>query len=127
VAISLKMSKQEEAIYKSRAKKMGKSLSEYIRIVLRSEELVVIEDLTVITKEIQKQGNNLNQLTRLAHQGGIEVVELEEIKVQYDKIVDLLLKIEDERKRNKEHKNHAVIEELLSNTIEDLKYIKEIF
>jgi GTPase involved in cell partitioning and DNA repair len=127
MAISLKMSKQEEAIYKSRAKKMGKSLSEYIRIVLRSEELVVIEDLKVITKEIQKQGNNLNQLTRLAHQGGIEVVELEEVREQYDKIVDLLLKIEDERKRNKEHKNHAVIEELLISTIDDLKYIKEIF
>ena len=48
--------------------------------------------LREINKELHYQGNNLNQLTRLAHLGEIKVIDLSKLLETYEKLLDIIAK-----------------------------------
>ena len=48
--------------------------------------------LVELNKELHYQGNNLNQLTRLAHRGEVRVVDLSELRRLYEKLLDEIRK-----------------------------------
>lgn len=50
-------------------------------------EIIVNSDLRELNSEFRYQGNNLNQLTRLAHQGRVTVIDLTELLSVYRKIL----------------------------------------
>ena len=50
-------------------------------------KVVVNSDLREANKELRYQGNNLNQLTRLCHQGEIRVVNLDTLLTAYRRIL----------------------------------------
>ena len=53
-------------------------------------KVIVNEDLRALNVELRREGNNLNQLVRLAHQGVIKVVYLDETLACYKKVLELL-------------------------------------
>ena len=60
------------------AKKTGLTRSGYLSKVGTSKTaIIVIEEIKSFIKELNHIGNNLNQLTMLAHQGKVDVIKLD--------------------------------------------------
>ena len=52
------------------------SVSEFVRSSAMGREVTVIEGMDELLTELRRQGNNLNQLTIMARQGRIDVVDM---------------------------------------------------
>ena len=52
------------------------SVSEFVRSSAIGREVTVIEGMDELLTELRRQGNNLNQLTIIARQGRIDVVDM---------------------------------------------------
>ncbi len=84
-----------------KAKKSKLSMSDYIVLSALGEEIIVIEELKDVVHNIAKIGNNLNQLTVLAHTDKIKVIDLKGFKEALNdmwKILDELTKKKGKRK-----------------------------
>ena len=66
------------------------SLSDYIILSALGEEIIVIEELKDVVHNIAKIGNNINQLTVLAHTEKIKVVDLKGFKEALNEIWQVL-------------------------------------
>ena len=69
-----------------KAEKAGLSLSGYLLTVALQREIIVIEGLQEAGKELRKIGTNVNQLTRLCHEGRITCLELKGVKGELEEI-----------------------------------------
>ena len=52
------------------------SVSEFVRSSAMGREVTVIEGVEELLTELRRQGNNLNQLTIMARQGRIDMVDM---------------------------------------------------
>ena len=52
------------------------SVSEFVRSSAMGREVTVIEGVDELLTEMRRQGNNLNQLTIMARQGRIDMVDM---------------------------------------------------
>ena len=52
------------------------SVSEFVRSSAMGREVTVIEGVDELLTELRRQGNNLNQLTIMARQGRIDIVDM---------------------------------------------------
>ena len=52
------------------------SVSEFVRSSAMGREVTVIEGVDELLTELRRQGNNLNQLTIMARQGRIDMVDM---------------------------------------------------
>ncbi len=59
--------------------------SEYIRKALLDKEIIVVEDIKELVKQLKAVGNNLNQLTKIANTER-QFQEIEPIKAELDQI-----------------------------------------
>lgn len=66
------------------------SMREFILRMCMDGKVIVNSDLRELNAELRYQGNNLNQLTRLAHQGRISAVDLSKILSLYRRILLML-------------------------------------
>ena len=74
----------EKIFLKSKESKL--SISDYIILSALGEQIVVINHLKDMVHNVAKIGNNINQLTVLAHTERIKVVDLKEFKNELNKI-----------------------------------------
>ncbi|MDY4897843.1 MAG: plasmid mobilization relaxosome protein MobC, partial [Eubacteriales bacterium] len=63
------------------------SMREFILRMCADGKIVVNSDLRELNQELRYQGNNLNQLTKLCHQGRISAVDLSELLSVYRQIL----------------------------------------
>lgn len=63
------------------------SMREFILRMCMDGKIVVNSDLRELNQELRYQGNNLNQLTKLCHQGRIYAPELTELLMLYRQIL----------------------------------------
>lgn len=63
------------------------SMRQFVMDMCRNGQIVVNSDLRELNSELRYQGNNLNQLTRLAHQGRVKVIDLADLLSVYRKIL----------------------------------------
>ena len=84
--IRARVTEKEYAEIKIRAKNAKMNLSSYITTSTLGKEIIVIEDLKDMVHNVAKIGNNINQLTVLAHTERIKVVDLKEFKNELNKI-----------------------------------------
>lgn len=78
--IVIRASESELEAIKLKVKESKLNQNEYIIHCLLNKDIIVIDGLRDITVELKRIGNNLNQLTKLAHEGKIDCsAELEEI------------------------------------------------
>lgn len=61
------------------AKAAHLSRGAYLSKVGTGEKVIIIKELKLFIKELNHIGNNINQLTMLAHQSLIEVIKLDEV------------------------------------------------
>jgi len=67
----------EKRYVKDKAAKAHMSESEFLRLAAMDKQITVIEGADKVLTELRYQGNNLNQLTVMARQGKIDMVDFQ--------------------------------------------------
>ena len=75
----------EKRYVKDKAAKAHMSESEFLRYAAFDKQVTVIEGVNELLTELRYQGNNLNQLTVMARQGRIELVNMEPFMEVYER------------------------------------------
>lgn len=75
------------------AKKAGLRLSRYVRNCCLKDNVIVLTDLSVLIKELNKVGVNLNQISRLCNEQLITCPDISETKEELKKIYKELMKL----------------------------------
>ena len=87
---TFRASEKERQALKTLARKANMSKSDFIRHAIFNKEIVVIDGLHELTRELKAIGNNLNQLTVRANMGQLRAVDLSETKNALGGIFDRL-------------------------------------
>ena len=90
VIIPFRVSAREKEELEKKAAACNWSLSDYIRACIDGKPVTVIEGADTLTDELRRIGNNLNQLTRHANTGFVDVVDLRETRREVARIWQLL-------------------------------------
>ena len=75
---SIRIADEDLQIIKRKAKQARMSQGDYVTRCCLGRQVVVIEDLKEVAKQLRGIGNNLNQLTLLANMGRVEIANLGE-------------------------------------------------
>lgn len=94
--VTIRLTPEEyDTLMWKRIEAAGLTWREFIFKMCTEGKVVSNEALRELNKELRYQGNNLNQLTRLAHQGEIKVVDLSELRKLYERMLDEIMKAGD--------------------------------
>ena len=86
--ISLHVTPEEKKAMVERMKEaVSPSMRGFILDMCMNGKIIVNSDLRELNQELRYQGNNLNQLTKLCHQGRISAVDLSELLSLYRQIL----------------------------------------
>ncbi len=89
--ITIRVTPEEKLSMQSKMyEAVAPSMREFILRMCMDGKVIVNSDLRELNAELRYQGNNLNQLTRLAHQGRISAVDLSKILSLYRRILLML-------------------------------------
>ena len=83
--------KEYNTLMWKRIEAAGVTWREFIFKMCTEGKIVSNDALRELNKELRYQGNNLNQLTRLAHQGQVNVVDLTELRKLYERLLDTII------------------------------------
>ena len=87
-SISLHVTPEEKKAMVERMKEaVSPSMRAFIFDMCMNGKIIVNSDLRELNQELHYQGNNLNQLTKLCHQGRISAVDLSELLSVYRQIL----------------------------------------
>ena len=91
--MNLRMAPEQKNMIFERVIQAGcPSINHFVVKMCSTGQIVSNDALREINKELHYQGNNLNQLTRLAHLGEIKVVDLSKLLATYEKLLDIIAK-----------------------------------
>ncbi|OUP70254.1 plasmid mobilization relaxosome protein MobC [Anaerotruncus colihominis] len=76
IKFSTRMASEDRETIKALAKQSGMSMSDYVTACCLGKQVVVIDGLKEVLKELKAIGRNLNQLVTLAHMGRVTVIDL---------------------------------------------------
>lgn len=74
---SIRIASSDLDTIKNKARQARLSQSDYVTRCCLGRQVVVIEDLKEVTKQLRAIGNNLNQLTALSNMGRVTVTNLD--------------------------------------------------
>ena len=80
IKFSTRMADEDRATIKELAKQSHMSMSNYVTACCLGQQIIIIEGLTEVLKELKAIGNNLNQLVTLAHMEKVIVINLSEVR-----------------------------------------------
>lgn len=80
IKFSTRMASEDRERIQELAKQSHMSMSNYVTACCLGQQIVIIEGLKEVLKELKAIGNNLNQLVTLAHMGRITVINLSEVR-----------------------------------------------
>ena len=87
-SISLHVTPEEKKAMVERMKEaVSPSMRAFILDMCMHGKVIVNSDLRELNQELRYQGNNLNQLAKLCHQGRISAVDLSELLSLYRQIL----------------------------------------
>jgi len=95
---SIRISESDLEAIKQRAKQADLSQSEYVTRCCLGKQVVIIEGMKEVAKQLRNAGNNLNQLTVLANMGRTQTVELDSASQELATISTAIRELQ-ERKR----------------------------
>ena len=89
--ISIRLTPEEKTALQERMyQAVAPSMRAFILDMCMNGEIIVNSDLRELNKELRYQGNNLNQLAKLAHQGRISAIDFSELLSVYRQILLVL-------------------------------------
>lgn len=77
---NIRMTPKEKAAIIGRAKKTGRTTSEFMIDAALNRQIIVIDSLPEMVRELKALGRNLNQLTVLCNMGKVHTVHLNEFE-----------------------------------------------
>ena len=80
IKFSTRMAGEDRERIKELAKQSRMSMSNYVTACCLGQQIIIIDGLKEVLKELKAIGNNLNQLVTLAHMGKITVINLSEVR-----------------------------------------------
>ena len=86
--ISFRVSDYEHKLVQSKVKKSGIRMSDFCRHAVLGKEIRTVKGLEKCSYELNKIGNNLNQLTVLCHQRAVQNPSLEEMQAQFSAVLE---------------------------------------
>ena len=87
---NFRVNEKEYNVIKTKIEKSKLNTSKYLLRTAMDKDIIVIDGLEEIIKQLRKIGNNINQLTKLSNQGRITNVNLEDVKEEMKNIWQLL-------------------------------------
>jgi len=81
IKFSTRMAAEDRATIKELAKQSHMSMSNYVTACCLGQQIIIIEGLKEVLKELKAIGNNLNQMVTLAHIGKVTVINLGEVRL----------------------------------------------
>ena len=78
---------EKNAMVERMKEAVSPSMRAFILDMCMNGKIIVNSDLRELNQELRYQGNNLNQLTKLCHQGRISAVDLSELLSLYRQIL----------------------------------------
>lgn len=92
---SIRISTEDLNTIKKNAEKAHMSQSDYVTACCLGKQVIVIEDMKEVAKQLRAIGNNLNQLTTLAHMGKVKIASLDKFTEQLAEISSRLRMIQE--------------------------------
>ena len=96
--MSIRISDGDLETIHAKAVEANMSVTDYITACCLGKQVVVIDGLKEVLKELKSIGRNLNQLVTLAHMGRVTVIDLESVYQAFSELRDAVRMIL-ERKR----------------------------
>ena len=88
--INIWLTEKEKNIIELKAKKCNMTITKFIVSSCLKDKIIIVNGLDKVESEIRRIGNNINQLTRLANEKIITVVDLKELRMEVNNIWQLL-------------------------------------
>ena len=88
--INIWLTEKEKSIIESKAKKLNMTLTKFIVSSCLKDKIVIVNGLDKVDSELRRIGNNINQLTRLANEKIITIIDLKELRMEVNNIWQLL-------------------------------------
>lgn len=88
--VAMRFSESDHRAIKRKAEQANMNFTEFITASALNKRITVIEGLDGVLKEQKAIGRNLNQLTTLCNMGIIQNPELQAIKEQHGRVMELL-------------------------------------
>ena len=88
--INIRLTEKEKSIIEAKAKKLNMTITKFIISSCLKDKIVIINGLDKVDTELRRIGNNINQLTRLANEKIITVIDLKELRMEVNNIWQLL-------------------------------------
>ena len=86
IKFSTRMASEDRETIKALAKQSGMSMSDYVTACCLGKQVVVIDGLKEVLKELKDIGRNLNQLVTLAHMGRVTVIDLNGMRQSFSEL-----------------------------------------
>ena len=98
IKFSTRMAAQDRETIKELAKQSRMSMSNYVTDCCLGKQIIIIDGLKEVLRELKGIGNNINQLVMLVHMGKVKVIGLEDVR---QLLADILIAVRQiaERKR----------------------------
>ena len=98
IKFSTRMAAEDREAIKKLAKQSGMSMSNYVTDCCLGKQIIIIDGLKEVLRELKGIGNNLNQLVMLVQMGKVKVFGLEDVR---QLLADILIAVRQiaERKR----------------------------
>lgn len=88
--INIRLTEKEKNIIESKSKKLNMTITKFIISSCLKDKIVIVNGLDKVDSELRRIGNNINQLTRLANEKIITVIDLKELRMEVNNIWQLL-------------------------------------
>lgn len=92
---SIRIASGDLDIIKKKARQARLSQSDYVTRCCLGRQVVVIEDLKEVAKQLRGIGNNLNRLTMLANMGRVEITNLDGLTQELANVSAVLREIQE--------------------------------
>ena len=98
IKFSTRMAFEDREKIRELAQESHMSMSDYVTDCCLGKQIIIIDGLKEVLRELKGIGNNLNQLVILVHMGKVKVVGLEDVR---QLLADILIAVRQiaERKR----------------------------
>ena len=88
--INIRLTEKKKNIIEVKAKKLNMTITKFIISSCLKDKIVIVNGLDRVDTELRRIGNNINQLTRLANEKIITVINLKELRMEVNNIWQLL-------------------------------------
>ncbi len=88
--INIRLTEKEKSIIELKAKKLNMTITKFIVSSCLKDKIVIVNGLDKVDTELRRIGNNINQLTRLANEKIITVIDFKELRMEVNHIWQLL-------------------------------------